>query len=113
MVTYTPKPNQVVPSDFLLGSTELAATMDAEIDITDRSGPRAPSPHAKYDFPQTEAQEVGWHTMPLMDEPNPVFRHPIQESDITKHESRRWFEESQWSQAQDAVRARGSPSRTS
>lgn len=55
------------------------------------------TPQKKYDFPQTEAQEIGWDTTPLIDHPRDDRRlhHPRTNSEITKYMDAAWRQKEQ------------------
>eukprot|EP00300_Choanocystis_sp_HF-7_P024307 c25731_g1_i1.p1 GENE.c25731_g1_i1~~c25731_g1_i1.p1 ORF type:complete len:149 (+),score=37.13 c25731_g1_i1:43-447(+) len=50
----------------------------------------AKAPREKYDFPMTEAQEIGWQSgTPLM-KPSPRFMFRSRQSEMTKHANAVW-----------------------
>ena len=55
------------------------------------------TPQKKYSFPQTEAQEVGWDTTPLIDQQRYDSRlhHPRSNSEITKYMDAAWRQKEQ------------------
>jgi hypothetical protein len=54
-------------------------------------------PTAKYEYPQTEAQEYGWVTKPLIEGPRSDARlhHPKNYSEITKYMDAYWRQKEQ------------------
>ncbi|CAI7993860.1 Protein FAM183A [Geodia barretti] len=60
------------------------------------------APRSRYSYPQTEAQEIGWDTKPLVEQPRNDRRlhHPHVMSEITKYMDAAWRQKEQESMQQ-------------
>ncbi len=65
------------------GAEANATNHGAEFSVVDRVTEVSRRPTEKYSFPQTEAQELGWYSRPLVPT-DPRFRHGLKSCDVTQ-----------------------------
>lgn len=81
-------------ADGLMLKSEFLFTVEKFLEVFKRA---QETPQTKYSFPQTEAQEIGWDTAPLIDplRHDSRLHHPRSNSEITKYMDAAWRQKEQ------------------